>query len=118
MRAYLEQRQQHNIRALWVSGASGAFDSILDQLCAPRRIPTDGQLAATLRALRAALMRHGWLPTQIKVAGRGLRARVTAGGKLQVKLSKEDAAQRRKQGTKRATRTTQGAGRVPKEQAP
>ena len=58
MRAYIEQRQQRNIRALWLSGASGAFASILEQLCAPRRIPTHGQRNVILRELRAALMRE------------------------------------------------------------
>ncbi len=59
LRAYLAQRLQRNIQAIWLTGQSSNFPTILDRVCAQCSVaPADGELEATLRRLRAALMRE------------------------------------------------------------
>ncbi len=59
LRAYLAQRLQHNIQAIWLVGQSSNFPTILDRVCAQCNVvPADGALEATLRRLRSALVRE------------------------------------------------------------
>ncbi len=55
--AYLELRRQRNLQTIRSTGRSSTFATILDRLCAQCNVPVESEIAATLRALRAAL-RH------------------------------------------------------------
>ncbi len=59
LRAYLEQRLQRNIRAIWLTGQSSSFLAILDRVCVQCDVaPANGDFEATLRQLRVALRRE------------------------------------------------------------
>ncbi len=53
--AYLDQRLQHNIRTIRLTGRSLTFDTVRDHLCAQCGVPSDGEFETTLRALRSSL---------------------------------------------------------------
>lgn len=59
LRAYLAQRFQRNIQAIWLTGQSSNFPTILDRVCAQCNVASvDGELEVTLRRLRSALARE------------------------------------------------------------
>jgi Tol biopolymer transport system component/type II secretory pathway predicted ATPase ExeA len=58
LHAYLDQRQQHNIRTIWLTGPSSSFVTILHRLCTTCQVPFSGDFKMTLRELRAALRRE------------------------------------------------------------
>ena len=55
--AYLEQRRQHNLRTIGLSGRSSTSATILNRLCEQCDVRADDKLEITLRALCAALRR-------------------------------------------------------------